>query len=161
MSIPKHSVLDVLHVSHIVRCLPLSPVSLLSETIVKALQERCSRPGCMGIKVRCFAFDTCKGLTGHQSSERLPAPVSPREKCAGLLFSANILGDYTEWVFHHMTGSAGHPGKIDKPADFAYRRAPRPAMLNALWLLHLQGLDIHLTQERLLAVIPVEQMQLC
>ncbi|KAK9827262.1 hypothetical protein WJX81_005247 [Elliptochloris bilobata] len=39
----------------------------------------------------------------------------------GLLYSANIVSDYMEWVFHPMVGTAGHPGEVDKPADFCFR----------------------------------------
>lgn len=32
-----------------------------------------------------------------------------------------------EWTFHHLVGTAGHPGEVDKPNDFAFRRvAPAP-----------------------------------
>ena len=35
-----------------------------------------------------------------------------------------------EWTFHHLVGTAGHPGEVDKPNDFAFRRvAPAPAQL--------------------------------
>ena len=78
---------------------------------------------------------------------------------AGLLFSADIVGNYTEWVFHHMAASVGHPGELDKPMDFAFRRAPSEALLvHPRWL---QCLDIVSALARLQSDMSAPHLQSC
>lgn len=54
-----------------------------------------------------------------------------------------------EWTFHHLVGTAGHPGEVDKPNDFAFRRvAPAPDQLRYMWapsgILMTSDLSCHL-----------------